>query len=336
MENVSLRQVINAKLQQATGVTAKEEVGGQSFGDVWSQIFAQMQSTGDGITGLAMGDSPLAGLLGTTQTGQNAGVNDILGGIVADNQNEIDNEKTAMMQEIAAMIMQIDPQLSQQIIAQLETGNGGNVGSTNNPFANLKPQQLNELLSLSKNVTNATTDEQKMLAQQKFDSAMAEVLGYGKTTNASDLSANSLMLDANFKNAVSEAQKLLDGENSKPTKIEMIDVDALQTAVDGAKMAKLEATVPQPITQSVDMQDLIEKLKDELKLSQQGKGMQDFTVKLKPEGLGEITVKLTQGEQGVMMNITTSSESVAKMLSNQLGALQQALKPVGATVETVV
>lgn len=55
-------------------------------------------------------------------------------------------------------------------------------------------------------------------------------------------------------------------------------------------------------------------------------GKSEFTVKLKPEGLGEIIVKLVQNDGGKMlMSMTASSAKTAELLNSNLSSLQNSL-----------
>ena len=55
-------------------------------------------------------------------------------------------------------------------------------------------------------------------------------------------------------------------------------------------------------------------------------GKSEFTVKLKPEGLGEILVKLVSGDEGKMLlTMVASSEKTAELLNHDLSSLQSSL-----------
>ncbi|MCQ4735691.1 flagellar hook-length control protein FliK, partial [Anaerotruncus colihominis] len=61
----------------------------------------------------------------------------------------------------------------------------------------------------------------------------------------------------------------------------------------------------------------------------------EFVVKLKPDGLGEITVKLVQRENSIALSILASSPQVARLISNEVAALQNALRPLQAEVTQI-
>ncbi|MEG0115596.1 MAG: flagellar hook-length control protein FliK, partial [Hydrogenoanaerobacterium sp.] len=66
------------------------------------------------------------------------------------------------------------------------------------------------------------------------------------------------------------------------------------------------------------------------------KGKNEFIIKLKPEGLGEITVKLTELSGGMSLSITAANTQTQKLLSAELAGLREVMRPMGVEVEAVV
>lgn len=135
-----------------------------------------------------------------------------------------------------------------------------------------------------------------------------------------------------FLTAVQQAKLMLQQEQ-RPEAVQALDVDQLQSQVDAGRFARTgktaeSAAMPQP-------QELVDQVRKGV-FEQVFSGKEEFTVKLKPEGLGEITVKMVEREQGMTLQIITSSTQVAKMLTSELGALQNALRPYHAEVQEVV
>lgn len=62
----------------------------------------------------------------------------------------------------------------------------------------------------------------------------------------------------------------------------------------------------------------------------------EFTFKLKPEGLGEITVKMVEESGKIALNIIASTSKVEKLLNGELATLQQSLKPYNVEVQPAV
>ena len=64
------------------------------------------------------------------------------------------------------------------------------------------------------------------------------------------------------------------------------------------------------------------------------KGRSEFTVKLRPEGLGEILVKLVSDEGGkAILSLVASSEKTAELLNRDLASLQTALNQHNVEIE---
>ncbi len=111
-----------------------------------------------------------------------------------------------------------------------------------------------------------------------------------------------------------------------------LDVEALQAAVDSRQY------VPETVSARSEAPALHE-IADQLKtgiLDNLRQGKNEFVVKLKPEGLGEITVKLTESKNEISLRIVTSSTAVGKMIADEVNALQNALRPLRAQVQEIV
>jgi len=65
-----------------------------------------------------------------------------------------------------------------------------------------------------------------------------------------------------------------------------------------------------------------------------GKG--EFVIKLEPEGLGEITVKLLAKEGRTTLRLITASAETARLINNDIAALQNALRPIRVEVQEAV
>lgn len=112
------------------------------------------------------------------------------------------------------------------------------------------------------------------------------------------------------------------------------DIEALQQAVDSRQF--LAGT---PAAENTAAAPTVQQLADQLKtgiLENLRQGKQEFVVRLKPSGLGEITVKFTEDKNAVSLRIVTSSAAVGRMLANDVAQLQNALRPLNAQVEEIV
>ena len=115
----------------------------------------------------------------------------------------------------------------------------------------------------------------------------------------------------------------------------LADIEALQQAVDSRQFlagtpAAADSAAPTPT---------VEQVADQIKtgiLTNLGQGKQEFVVRLKPDGLGEIEVRFTEDKNSVSLRIITSSAAVGRMLANDVAQLQNALRPLNAQVQEIV
>lgn len=111
-----------------------------------------------------------------------------------------------------------------------------------------------------------------------------------------------------------------------------LDVEALQAAVNSRQYVPDTASAQR---QTADIREIADQLKTGI-LDNVRQGREEFVVKLKPAGLGEITVKLSEAKDGISLRIVTSSAAVGRMIANEVNALQNALRPLRAQVQEIV
>ncbi len=137
-----------------------------------------------------------------------------------------------------------------------------------------------------------------------------------------------------FVSAVRQVRELI-AERPRAVKEEThqpLDIEALQAAVDSRQYVSENVAARQ---ETPELRDIADQLKTGI-LDQLRQGKNEFVVKLKPEGLGEITVKLTESKNEIALRIVTSSAEVGKMIANDVNALQNALRPLRAQVQEIV
>ena len=71
------------------------------------------------------------------------------------------------------------------------------------------------------------------------------------------------------------------------------------------------------------------------KLTQKYETVETFSVKLTPEGLGDVVVNLEKTEEGIVLELVASKESTAKLLDSEMGELQSALSQFNAQVNEI-
>ena len=137
----------------------------------------------------------------------------------------------------------------------------------------------------------------------------------------------------NFQSAIYEARQKLASMASERMS-EPIDVDALQAQVDARRFEPAVNVQKAEQASQPEARNILEQLKTGIQ-ENYAANRDEFVVKLKPDGLGEITVKLVQKENSIALSILASSPQVARLISNEVAALQNALRPLQAEVTQI-
>jgi|GEM_PF-2424015 len=136
---------------------------------------------------------------------------------------------------------------------------------------------------------------------------------------------------------------------------EMSSVDRLRSGADAFTEEKIPGKGPDNVEQTpaafrmadaqnaqpiapgpdgIDPAGLLEKL-------QQGAGnaaltgKKEFVIRLSPEGLGEITVKISENNGKLSLSMVTSKPETEKLVSRHLEALKEALRPYQTEIQSV-
>ncbi len=136
---------------------------------------------------------------------------------------------------------------------------------------------------------------------------------------------------AQFLNAVSEAKKALqeDGKSIE-NPVQAVDLEQLQRDVNAGKFNQVEAS-----KENLMNREILSQVKTGI-TQNLSMGKNEFVVKLKPEGLGEITVKLVETGGKMALSIMTSNAHVASLLNNNISELQNSLRQYNTEVHEVV
>ncbi|MFZ2539021.1 MAG: flagellar hook-length control protein FliK [Oscillospiraceae bacterium] len=170
--------------------------------------------------------------------------------------------------------------------------------------------------------------------QMQADIAVNTVTGKG-SSNSSEMLFQG---DMNFKNAVMQAQKLMKGELKESSDItDDPSADALQQAVGQSKFDAVlnDKQILSSSKASVDVADLAEQVKNGLSNGALGE-QKEFLVKLKPEGLGEVVIKLVESQNKMTVSIVAATTEVAKLLNNELSTLRETMRAMQIDVRDVV
>lgn len=134
--------------------------------------------------------------------------------------------------------------------------------------------------------------------------------------------------------AVRAAREMLSKTKRETT--ETLDIEALQAQVNARRFMPADTMTQiseQP--QVPDGEEIAAQVKTGI-LENVAQGKNEFVVKLKPEGIGEIMVKFSENKDKISLSIFTTSTQTARLISNEIASLQSALRPLQAEVQEIV
>lgn len=136
------------------------------------------------------------------------------------------------------------------------------------------------------------------------------------------------------------------GQETEAPQRKTIEIDRLQSEVDNGVHLQNTAYAAQTTgnIQNTAYAEQAEEMAQSVTTQvEQGivKGIQNgeemFTVRLNPEGLGDVVVRLTKTQSGEMLlNLVVRNPETQKMMAAQVQALQTALQPLNVQVESVL
>lgn len=185
--------------------------------------------------------------------------------------------------------------------------------------------------------TKATAAPLMEQAQQQGEAPQeqqVEVIGYVSASTEE----SGLQSQGRFYGSIAEAKQQLETEQTtdrKEDSKEVFDLEQLQQEVDTGKynptVERQKINSAQHLNRANVMQQVKSGIQQGLKL-----GKDAFVIKLRPEGLGEITVKLVEEDNKISLSILTSNAHVARLLDNDIAELRNALRPFNADVHEIV
>ena len=133
--------------------------------------------------------------------------------------------------------------------------------------------------------------------------------------------------------SIREAKALMQRDR-KQTVTELPDIEALQADVNARRFVPADTGSHELPPVIPDGEELAQQVKNSI-FENVAKGKNEFVVRLKPEGIGEIVVKLSEDKEKISLSILTTSTQTARLISNEVAALQNALKPLNAEVQEI-
>ena len=118
----------------------------------------------------------------------------------------------------------------------------------------------------------------------------------------------------------------------------VLDMDALQAQMNMRSNALNQQVKIGQLTAAQDAQPeepIAKQVTQQMQLNLE-KGSTEFTIRLRPENLGEITVKLVQKDGAMTLLLAADSENTKKLLNTNLEALREAVRPMQVEVREAV
>ena len=261
-------------------------------------------------------------------------------------QELLEGVSLEMLEEISALQTQ-QPEMVQQIFAQLGMENqqavlseGLEVPQTAVPLdvavldsGVVKEQtQLNQQGNLFSEISKSLSE-----VQQKETETFVTLQNVGMEASQQDTQTQEFELSRSFRDAVALVKQQAQQKQQDSGEAEPLDVDALQMHAN-AQRPQLEGQVKMQQVQADSNEqpvDLAKQISEKMLLHLE-KGEREFTMKLNPESLGEITVKLLQKDGKMTLSIAAANETTVKLLNGEMEALRMAVRPMQVEVRQAV
>lgn len=338
------------KLAQQQAQTATFGGQFQTADDVFSQIFMNIAAGTQENTEMLMQQAGEAqGQNGAQQNGEEdySGAMELMamlfqGGVLPQLISGMgDTQQAQQLTQELQMLMQ-SVQATQQasiqpavILQQLE---GGSLPQLKTLLTQMK-EQPKEFAALMK--TSGLSNEQAQSLQKLIQGAdmftAVQTQAVQKTVDVQELfqaysERNTLQNDV--KEGLKNAAQTQDGGEDDT----MLDMDALQAQMNMRSNALNQQVKMGQLTAAQDAQPekpIAKQVTQQMQLNLE-KGNTEFTIRLRPENLGEITVKLVQKDGAMTLLLAADSENTKKLLNTNLEALREAVRPMQVEVREAV
>ena len=261
-------------------------------------------------------------------------------------QELLEGVSLEMLEGISATQTQ-QPEMVQQIFAQLGMENQQAVLSEGIEASQMvlpldvavvdsamvkEQTQLNQQGNLFSEISKSLSE-----VQQKETETFVTLQNVGMEASQQDTQTQEFELSRSFRDAVALVKQQAQQKQQDSSEAEPLDVDALQMHAN-AQRPQLEGQVKMQQVQADSNEqpvDLAKQISEKMLLHLE-KGEREFTIKLNPESLGEITVKLLQKDGKMTLSIAAASETTVKLLNGEMEALRMAVRPMQVEVRQAV
>lgn len=267
-------------------------------------------------------------------------------------EEEMEGGDTDAAMQLLAQLFAAQPGLVQQVDPALLAQLTGQSPDTAVQVVNSLPQFAMAALLGQQNVPADVTAQQPQQDGQAFLNELVKQTGMevvqattGGAAGKADGQNAAMLGEAGYQRALYQAQQQLEGGTGKAPNV-LLEEPGAVGAKDGKQTPQMPAAIPFPTqftnaadaTQLVqqtnpeeDLQALLAQVKTGL-LEGAQKGDKDFVIKLKPEGLGEITVRMIQQGGKITMDILANNQNTQRLLAGELTNLRQAMEPYNVVV----
>lgn len=193
--------------------------------------------------------------------------------------------------------------------------------------------QLPEILSQLEGLSRQRGEgEEEIIELPQADKDFVELLSAAWKETPEDAAKPPVPITLDH-SAIRAAKELM-AQNRKGNQAETVDIESLQADVNARRFMPAETMAQKQSLPVPDIQEIAKQLKTGI-LENLAKGKNEFLVRLKPEGLGEILVKLSETKDKVSLSIFTSDNQTARLISGEVASLQSALRPLNAEVQEI-
>ena len=259
---------------------------------------------------------------------------------------QISAEMLAINPLLTMMLAGQTPQITSEALSQITALDAHSQLQSLASAANIPISS--ELLSQLQQTIDTDTLTPSANPSSAFSATPQTMMNHGEVSSAvfsnpaSD-EASVLQGQSQFNRAVSQAQQLLKLTGESASETVEIDFEDLQKKVDSgaffsqfAKAANTGETAASAESHKLlSSQGVFDQIKTSVTQHAQ-EGATDFTIKLSPEGLGEITVKLLEDSGKVTLSLAASNANVQRLLSSELNNLRDIMRPYNVEVAQVV
>ncbi len=287
-------------------------------------------------------------LMGTQQTGEDVGQQadmDALMSLIESMQEQLRKLIQEQGEEQAGMYLQqmmqtVLPVIPQSVTATAVQGTQGGVDvqAMLNMVLNSTPQALAQMLTGTPVIKTAQTNTQAQTPEtaQSGASTAAQTSDVVSVTNTQAQRGQT-----DFAMMVRAAKQQM-GDTAQPsekqsTKPQNADIDALQRQVDsGFFMQNTSMTQSTASSQALQQMQAPQAFQIQQGIGEAiANGEDVFSIKLVPEGLGEVTIRLTKTADGMLLDIIAKSADTQKLLVAQSEILQDNLRSMKVQLDTI-